>query len=450
MSFVHGKNVRLFVDAFDLSQYFNDVSISGKVEQADTTTYAKTAGVAVAKTILPGVRDGTMSLKGLFDGTVETLGTSTASTVGSDLYWYNLLANETGVGTVLTPSNVEACVSVSPTGTWAVGTRIYAMAGVVSNYTISAPVKNAVSVQADFQADGGVLSGVSLHDPSVSDTIPATVNVAGAISLPTATLTVSASTAGYNATGSILVPVSGGYTTITYTGVSGSTFTGCTGGVGPTVAGAVLQLIPGTGANDEGTSQGSTITAAYGTTPVNGTTLVVPAPGTSFTFQTTATVAGTFPASGQFLVPTSTTPITVSYTGLLTAGPFGFSGCTSSASGTATASTNVTFPPIVSNKGAYGFLHVSYVAGTSAGIAYAKIQHSDDNSTWTDVSGAVWGLTNMLGQFASGQADATANGPGGYILYVPQGVTIQRYVRVVLAYLTASTSASVLCTWVRF
>jgi hypothetical protein len=42
-TFRHGKNVQVFVDEFDFSSYFNDVSASTTVETAETSTFGSSA-----------------------------------------------------------------------------------------------------------------------------------------------------------------------------------------------------------------------------------------------------------------------------------------------------------------------------------------------------------------------------------------------------------------------
>lgn len=430
MAFVHGKNTRVYIDQYDMSRYFNEATMAGKVEMADTTTFAAVAGQAVSKTVLPGVKDGTLSFKGLFDSTPVG---------GPDNYLQYIIANETGVGTVLTPSNLESCVSVAPEGSWAAGKRVWAAANVVSQYQIQSPVKNAVMIQADYQCDGGVNTGVSLHDPSVSDSIPATVLATAAQVLPVATLNCAASTAGYLASGTILVPVSGGFATVAYTGRSASTFTGCTGGTGTTLASPVLQNIPGTGVNDQGLPLGSATSATF--TGAQAISATVP-----FTFPLTSNpITAGFPAAEQFLVPTAGNPILVTYTGITTTS---FTGCLGATAGTSTTGGTVTEPPTVSIMGAYAFLH--YTSVTGGVLTAAKLQSSEDNTVWVDVPLGAWTLAVFGGgQFGTGQFGGGAGSTGGYILFIPGGTAIQRFVRVVLAYGTASTASSILVTFVR-
>ncbi len=444
--FKHGKNTRVFIDQYDLSRYFTDAQLSAKVEMADTTTFARTPGIAVSKTVIPGVKTGSMTLKGLFDSTA--LSPTTASSA-LDAYFYNLVAQETGVGTVSTPSNVETIVTVCPDGFLGVGKNVWCGAGVAANVQTQAPVKNVVMTQATIEADGGIDTGVCLHDPTTSDTIPggATLAVASqSVALPVASITVNSTTT-YLAAGTIFVPLTGGgYASVAYTSVDATHFLGCTGGTGTTLgsAGAILQAIPQAGVNDQGLPLGSATTVAYGATPVNGSSLNLTTASFAFNTTTSPILAG-FPANGQILVPISGGSATVTYTGLLSTG---FTGCTVNAAVTATASSNATLPPIVSIRGAYGLLHLGVVTGGT--LTIAKLQSSEDNAAWVDVPGGSWSLTNaVLNQWGSGQTGGSAGGPGGYILFIPPGVSVNRFVRCVLGYGAGVTAATALISFVR-
>lgn len=78
-----------------------------------------------------------------------------------------------------------------------------------------------------------------------------TITVASnGVALPTGTINV-VSTAGFPASGNILVTTNTGVTTVAYTGVTGTTFTGCTGGTGTMATGGSVSTvgytIPNTG-----------------------------------------------------------------------------------------------------------------------------------------------------------------------------------------------------------
>ena len=66
-TFAHGKNVNVFLDEFDFSTYFNDVSASTSIDTAETSAFGTSA-----KTYVVGHRDGTVSLGGMFEGTAST------------------------------------------------------------------------------------------------------------------------------------------------------------------------------------------------------------------------------------------------------------------------------------------------------------------------------------------------------------------------------------------
>ena len=65
-TFRHGKSVKVYVDEFDFSSYFNDVSAATTVETAETSTFGSSA-----KEYIPGLMDGTVSLSGLFESTAD-------------------------------------------------------------------------------------------------------------------------------------------------------------------------------------------------------------------------------------------------------------------------------------------------------------------------------------------------------------------------------------------
>jgi hypothetical protein len=135
-----------------------------------------------------------------------------------------------------------------------------------------------------------------------------TINAAG--TLPTGTITV-VSTTGFPTSGKIVIQTtSNGPQIVTYTGTTGTTFTGCTGGSGAYPLGAFVWQYP------------VQTTIAAGS---NGQILP----------QTTINVASTtnFPASGTILVTTSDGTQRVTYTGTTATT---FTGCTG---GTGTMST---------------------------------------------------------------------------------------------------------------
>ena len=137
MAFIHGKGTIVLCNQFNLSTYFNEVSVARSVETAETTTFGKSA-----KTYITGLQDATLSLNGLFDGAVDA----------TDEELTNVLGSNTGM-----------VITVAPSGTLVIGDRTLSLTGKLTSYEISAPVGDVVSASSEFQADEGVGAGVSLH-----------------------------------------------------------------------------------------------------------------------------------------------------------------------------------------------------------------------------------------------------------------------------------------------
>ena len=62
-TFIHGKNTAVYIDEFDLSSYFNDVSVSLDNDVAETTAFGDTN-----KAFILGTRGGTLSMSGMWEG----------------------------------------------------------------------------------------------------------------------------------------------------------------------------------------------------------------------------------------------------------------------------------------------------------------------------------------------------------------------------------------------
>ena len=137
MPFIHGKSAIVLQNEFNLSSYFNEVSASRSVETAETTNF-NSGG---AKSYITGLQDGTLSLSGMFDGAVGAVDEEMASVIGV---------------------NANNVITVSVTGSLAIGTRLITTGGKLTSYEVTAPVGDVVSANAEFQADGGVSSAISL------------------------------------------------------------------------------------------------------------------------------------------------------------------------------------------------------------------------------------------------------------------------------------------------
>ena len=123
-TFIHGKSTAVYIDEFDLSEYFTDSSFTTENDTAETTAYG-----ATNKSYIVGLRSGTLSLSGLW----------AADTDGSDEELQALLGNAT-----------EPLITVRE-GTAAIGGRAVIAQANETDYSITNPVSDVVSVSADFE-----------------------------------------------------------------------------------------------------------------------------------------------------------------------------------------------------------------------------------------------------------------------------------------------------------
>ena len=135
MAFRHGKNTAVFYNGADLSPYFNEASVSQDVEVAETTTFGDSA-----KQYITGLRDGTMSAAGMFDGSQGAIDATLSSVIGA------------------TAADV---VTFAPDGPVA-GRRSYSAAARQTSYEVSSPVSDVVTANLEVQATDGVDTGVLL------------------------------------------------------------------------------------------------------------------------------------------------------------------------------------------------------------------------------------------------------------------------------------------------
>ena len=144
MAFLHGKQTKVYLAGYDVSMYFNEISHANSVETAETTTFANSGD---AKSYVPGLRDGTVSMSGMFDGDTDAIDDQVTAILSTDTNTHVLYA-VTGLAAVNDPVRFAA---VRPT-----------------SYQVSSPVGDVVSASVDLQADAGVLLGIGLNPTSAS------------------------------------------------------------------------------------------------------------------------------------------------------------------------------------------------------------------------------------------------------------------------------------------
>jgi len=135
MAFIHGKTTQVLHGAFDLSAFLNEATASEEAEVTETTAFGNSA-----KTYIVGLKDGTISASGMFDGAASAVDEVLAGSIGSD---------------TLSP------VTVGYSGT-TLGNRVSLLQAKTTSYEVSSPVGDVVSVSYDAQSDGGIDQGVSL------------------------------------------------------------------------------------------------------------------------------------------------------------------------------------------------------------------------------------------------------------------------------------------------
>ena len=147
--FKHGKNAKVALGDLNSTAYLNEASLSSTSETAQTSVF----GDGVTKYVL-GLRDGTVSLSGFFEGSTGAIDEELSSYLGVD---------------------DSANFMVLPAGDSAgAGSRTWFGKGDLTSYETSSPVSDVVSISAEIQADSGVNSGIYLRNVGGSATFETT------------------------------------------------------------------------------------------------------------------------------------------------------------------------------------------------------------------------------------------------------------------------------------
>lgn len=136
MAFLHGKKTAVLYNGANLSPYFNEATVSQDVETAETTTFGDDA-----KTYITGLKDGTLSLSGMFDGSTGAIDDVLTSTLGAE-----------------SPD----VATVAPAGFAVAGGTTFSAEVRETSYEISSPVGDVVAANLEVQATGGIDRGVLL------------------------------------------------------------------------------------------------------------------------------------------------------------------------------------------------------------------------------------------------------------------------------------------------
>lgn len=136
MTAYHGKSTAILWSQFDLSAYFQEATITQELSTAEVTTFGDSS-----RDYLAGIKDGTVSLSGVFDD---------AATVGSDVVLSTALGNAT-----------NPIITIGLTGA-TIGRRAKLAEIIESSYEVTGNFDDAVMASCEMQVTGGVDNGIFL------------------------------------------------------------------------------------------------------------------------------------------------------------------------------------------------------------------------------------------------------------------------------------------------
>lgn len=139
-TFRHGKGVAVFIDQYDFSAYFKDLTNSNTVETAETTAFGDSA-----KKYIVGLKDGGVTLSGYFESTDST---------GTDQYFASVLGSTTNQKVIVAPEGHSN------------GARASMLISNATSYEVSGAIADVVGANAEFQSTSGVDHGVILSSGS--------------------------------------------------------------------------------------------------------------------------------------------------------------------------------------------------------------------------------------------------------------------------------------------
>ncbi len=136
MAFTHGKDSVFKLDnasgsLTDISSFVNNVDFPESADVSETTTLGSAGN---SKTYIAGLKDSSISLSGLWDATADAIFGAVVGQSATLSYEY------------------------SPEGT-ASGKIKYTGEAILTSYSISSPVGDAVGYSADLQVSGAVTRG---------------------------------------------------------------------------------------------------------------------------------------------------------------------------------------------------------------------------------------------------------------------------------------------------
>lgn len=178
MASSHGSNCEFFANGYVLTTFLNSASPSASRDAAETTTFGNTS-----KTYIPGLKDTTLSMEGIYDGAANAV---------DDVLSTSLLSTPTGIATYC------------PFGDNSVGSIAYTLSYMHTTYEINTDVGDVAQISAEFAAgqNGRYARGVILHTmqvegspgtsaPSFDTTVVSSTNGGGLVVHATAATSLS-------------------------------------------------------------------------------------------------------------------------------------------------------------------------------------------------------------------------------------------------------------------
>jgi hypothetical protein len=138
MAFVHGSDTKLFAGIYDISNMFNQVTLSTSRQVVSSDVFGNDDHTFVA-----GIGEGSVSLGGIWDDT---------ATSGSDALLYTALSGD------------QVVVTVSPEGATTIGQRAWLGNVRQESYPWRAPNDDLVRLNSGRMGDGGLRGGVILKE----------------------------------------------------------------------------------------------------------------------------------------------------------------------------------------------------------------------------------------------------------------------------------------------
>jgi hypothetical protein len=134
-TFVHGKEVGVNYGVLNMTPYFNSSNVAREAETVESTAFGSDD-----RSYIVGLKTGTVSLEGMFDGSTGAVDAYLNTSFGSDgALPLTVMNGGTTVG--------RTCVVAEPNNT---------------NYEVSSPVAEIVAISAEFQSDNQIENGVVL------------------------------------------------------------------------------------------------------------------------------------------------------------------------------------------------------------------------------------------------------------------------------------------------